>query len=68
MGKIYSYNEDTKVLHIYGYCNHSTHPAYPKFNSKDEVHQYTHGNFRECRICTKKSEQLLRDDVNGGKK
>ena len=56
----YTYNKNTRILHIKGYCANSHSPDYITFTSEEKAY-YTYGGqgVRMCKWCQKKRDVQL---------
>lgn len=55
----YTYNKNTRIFHIKGYCANSRSPDYITFTSEEKTYAYGGQGVRMCKRCQKKRDAQL---------
>ena len=68
MVRNYMLNEDTGVLHIVGFCCHTSgvKPNHVKFfNTEDDAYSYAGRRVIPCDLCQQEKEKKLKEKTRG---
>lgn len=60
----YTYNPNTRMLHIKDYCQYANSPDYKVFNSEEKAYAYGGQGVRLCKRCQKKRDAQLEQIIN----
>lgn len=63
----YTYNKNTRILHIKGYCTNSHSPDNLTFTSEGKAYAYGGQGVRMCKWCQKKRDAQL-EQINSKNK